>query len=252
MSSVDRFYEWYRTEGSQKELELSKNKKYKRQYFTFVTEQAIHAYNGEENKYKRDRIFKEYINYPFHKLVENVYHTFKFTYFDVPYEDVQKEVVAFMTEKIGKFQEGKGKAFSYFTIIARNYLIIQNNSNYKKLKARATTDAIDMERDLDTEMNLSEHQENLKDFIDLWVAWYDANLNRHFTNERDIQIADTVLELFRLRANLESFNKKALYILIRERTGMKTQFITKVVNIMKAQFEEMYKEYLRTGLLTEI
>ena len=104
MSSVDRFYEWYRTEGSQKELELSRNKKYKRQYFTFVTEQAIHAYNGEENKYKRDKIFKEYINYPFHKLVENVYHTFKFTYFDVPYEDVQKEVVAFMTEKIGKFQ----------------------------------------------------------------------------------------------------------------------------------------------------
>jgi hypothetical protein len=43
-----------------------------------------------------------------------------------------------------------------------------------------------------------------------------------------------------------------LYILIRERTGMKTQFITKVVNIMKAQFEEMYKEYLRTGQLTEI
>ena len=252
MNGVDQFYEWYRTEGQLKELELSKNKKYKRQYFTFTTEQAIHAYNSEENKYKRDKVFKDYINYPFHKLVENVYHTFKFTYFDVPYEDVQKEVVAFMTEKISKFQAGKGKAFSYFTIIARNYLIIQNNSNYKKLKARATTDAIDMERDLGTEINLSEHQENLKDFINLWVAWYDENLNRHFSTERDIQIADTVLELFRLRATLESFNKKALYILIRERTGMKTQFITKVVNIMKGQFEVMYKEYLRTGQLTEI
>ncbi len=252
MSGVDQFYEWYRTEGQLKELELSKNKKYKRQYFTFITEQAIHAYNTEENKYKRDKVFKDYINYPFHKLVENVYHTFKFTYFDVPYEDVQKEVVAFMTEKISKFQPGKGKAFSYFTIIARNYLIIQNNSNYKKLKARTTTDAIDMERDLGTEMNLSEHQESLKDFIDLWVKWYDENLNKHFSNERDIQIADTVLELFRLRATLESFNKKALYILIRERTGMKTQFITKVVNIMKGQFELMYKEYLRTGQLIEL
>jgi len=252
MSGVDQFYEWYRTEGQLKELELSKNKKYKRQYFTFITEQAIHAYNTEENKYKRDKVFKDYINYPFHKLVENVYHTFKFTYFDVPYEDVQKEVVAFMTEKISKFQPGKGKAFSYFTIIARNYLIIQNNSNYKKLKARTTTDAIDMERDLGTEMNLSEHQEGLKDFIDLWVKWYDENLNKHFSNERDIQIADTVLELFRLRATLESFNKKALYILIRERTGMKTQFITKVVNIMKGQFELMYKEYLRTGQLIEL
>jgi len=252
MSGVDQFYEWYRTEGQLKELELSKNKKYKRQYFTFITEQAIHAYNTEENKYKRDKVFKDYINYPYHKLVENVYHTFKFTYFDVPYEDVQKEVVAFMTEKISKFQPGKGKAFSYFTIIARNYLIIQNNSNYKKLKARTTTDAIDMERDLGTEMNLSEHQESLKDFIDLWVKWYDENLNKHFSNERDIQIADTVLELFRLRATLESFNKKALYILIRERTGMKTQFITKVVNIMKGQFELMYKEYLRTGQLIEL
>ena len=58
---------------------------------------------------------------------------------------------------------------------------------------------------------------------------------------------DTLLELFRIRDNIENFNKKALYILIRERTGLKTQNITKVVNRLKKDFGSMFLEYHRTG-----
>jgi hypothetical protein len=56
-------------------------------------------------------------------------------------------------------------------------------------------------------------------------------------------IADSVLELFRVRDNIENFNKKALYILIRERTGLKTQIITKTVNDFKLIYELLYKNY---------
>ncbi len=40
----------------------------------------------------------------------------------------------FMIEKIHMYKSGKGKAFSYFTIVARNYLILNNNANYKRYK----------------------------------------------------------------------------------------------------------------------
>ena len=50
-----------------------------------------------------------------------------------------------------------------------------------------------------------------------------------------------------MRENIENFNKKALYILIRERTGLKTQNITKVVNIMKRDFAKMYSVFNQTG-----
>ena len=250
-SSVDKFYEWLEEELADIEANGPRKRRgrkpTKKQYFTYINEKAILAYNFEPDPVKRNKVFREHIYKPFDKLVENIYHTFRFSYFDVPYEDIKAEVVAFLTEKIGKYKEGKGKAFSYFSIIAKNYLIIQNNANYAKLKQRASTDVLDERRDLDAEQRLSDHQESLKDFTNLWCSWYDENLNKVFTNKRDIVVADTILELFRMRDNIENFNKKALYILIRERTGLKTQNITKVVNIMKRDFAKMYSVFNQTG-----
>ena len=156
-------------------------------------------------------------------------------------------MVAFLVQKIGKFKEGKGKAFSYFSIVAKNYLIIQNNANYAKLKNRYDLTVLDDNRDLGAEMALTDHQESLKDFTNQWCTWYDDNLNVIFSNKRDIIVADTILELFRMRDNIENFNKKALYILIRERTGLKTQNITKVINVMKRDYAKMYQVYKISG-----
>ena len=251
MGPVDKFYEWH--EAEMKDLEENGPRKKrgrkpsKKQYFTYITDQAIIAYNKEPNYSKRNKVFREFINYPFNKLVENIYHTFKFSYFDVPYEDIKSEVVAFLVQKINKYQEGKGKAFSYFSIVAKNYLIIQNNANYAKLKARMSTDILDDQRNISAEVALSDHQESLKEFTDLWVQYYDDNLNAIFSNKRDIIVADTLLELFRMRENIENFNKKALYILIRERTGLKTQNITKVINVMKRDYAKMFTLYRKSG-----
>jgi len=96
---------------------------------------------------------------------------------------------------------------------------------------------------------LNEHQESLRDFTNQWCEWYDENLNYIFSNKRDIIVADTILELFRMRDNIENFNKKALYILIRERTGLKTQNITKVINVMKRDYAKMYGVYSKSGFI---
>jgi len=247
MSAVTKFYKWLEDEQNAVAAKKRGRKPSKRQYFTETTQRAIIAYNKEKDQIKRNRIYKEHIDYPFNKLVENIYHTFKFSYFDVPYEDVKCEVVAFLNEKIHKYTEGKGKAFSYFSIIAKNYLIIQNNANYAKMKRRAETTLIDDARDLQSEMALSSYQEQLRDFVGQWCDWYDDKLNTIFTTRRDILVADTILELFRTVENIEEFNKKALYILIRERTGLKTQNITRVINVMRSDFERMFKTYSQAG-----
>ena len=255
-SPVDKFYEWHAAE--MKDLEENGprvkrgRKPTKKQYFTYITDQAIIAYNKERSYKKRNKIFSEFINYPFNKLVENIYYTFRFSYFDVPYVDVKAEVVAFLVQKIDKFKEGKGKAFSYFSIVAKNYLIIQNNANYAKLKQRTDLTVLDERRNINAEMALSDHQESLKDFTNQWILWYDDNMNKIFTNKRDIIVADTILELFRMRDNIENFNKKALYILIRERTGLKTQNITKVINVMKRDYAKMYQVYRISGHIVHI
>ena len=106
-------------------------------YFGTPAQDAIIRYNKSKDPRERSKIYEEEIKYPFEKLAENVLNTFKFTYFDVPKKDIQIEVVSTMVEKIHMFQEGKGRAFSYFTIIAKNHLILKNNGNYKRWKQNA-------------------------------------------------------------------------------------------------------------------
>lgn len=251
LSPVQQFYIWLEQELKDLEQNGPKVKRgrkpSKKQYFTYINEKAIVAFNKETNQSLRNKVFKEHIYKPFDKLVENLIHTFKFYYFDVPYTDVKAEVVAFLVEKIHKFTEGKGKAFSYFSIIAKNYLIIANNANYAKLRQKAEVSVIDERRNIDQEMSLSDHQESLKDFTNLWIDYYDTNMNAIFSNRKDIVVADTILEIFRMRDNIENFNKKALYILIRERTGLKTQNITKVINVMKRDYAKMFITYKQRG-----
>ena len=116
---------------------------------------------------------------------------------------------------------------------------------------RTDTTEIDNNRNISSEVSLNDHQESLRDFTDLWVNWYDTHINTIFINKRDIIVADTILELFRIRENIENFNKKALYILIRERTGLKTQNITKVLNIMKRDYMKMYTVYRQSGYIVD-
>ena len=83
-----------------------------RYYFTDLTEKAIIRHNKETRPHMRERIYNEHIRTAFEKLAENMIHTFKFYYFDVPSEDVKHEVVSFLYMNMHKFTEGKGKAFS--------------------------------------------------------------------------------------------------------------------------------------------
>ena len=227
-------------------------KKKSRQYFTESTERAIIRYNNSDDEILRNKIYQEHIEYPFQKLAENIIHTFKFYYFDVPSEDVKHEVVSFLVMNMHKFKAGKGKAFSYFSIVAKNYLILHNNNNYKKMKQHEKLDVLDFKRSLSSESSQVENAEANSEFTELMLDYWDNNLNNVFKRKKDIRVADSVLELFRRRQNIENFNKKALYILIREMTGSNTQHITRVINVMKKYISEIQKEFFTTGDLNTV
>ena len=116
----------------------------KKLYFGPEVQDAIVRYNTNPNNHVlRNKIYQEEIHAAFDKLAENIINTFKFTYFDMPFEDVKHEVVAFCVMNIHKYDHTKGsKAFSYFSIVAKNYLILHNNANYKKLKSHTDTSTL--------------------------------------------------------------------------------------------------------------
>ena len=226
-----------------------KKKGSSRYYFTQKTEDAIIRYNSEKRAPMRNKIYNDHIAAAFDKLCENIIHTFKFYYFDVSSEEVKHEVVSFLVMNMHKFTAGKGKAFSYFSIVAKNYLILHNNNNYKKMKTHDKEDVLDWDRSIQTEIQQKDTSQAYNEFVMQMLEYWDNNMNVIFRRQKDIRVADAVLHIFRIKGNIENFNKKALYILIREMTQSNTQHITRVINVMKKYQKGIYKEFQVNGFI---
>ncbi len=209
-------------------------------YFGPEVEQAIIRYNLCDDQMERSRIYDIEIKYAFEKLTENIIHTFKFYYTDgQDIKTVQHDVISFLIEKLPKFTADKGKAFSYFSIVAKNYLILQNNKNFKKLVDTTTIDTVS-----DTIESTTSGNTELDKFMYHYIGYWDNNLDKHFPRKQDRQVAAALVELFRKRESLEIFNKKALYIYIREMSNASTQQITKMVKVMREKYVKLYSAYL--------
>ena len=219
----------------------------KKQYFTQITENAIIRHNKETRPHIRERIYNDHIRFAFEKLAENIIHTFKFYYFDVPSEDVKHEVVSFLYMNIHKFTEGKGKAFSYFSIVAKNYLILHNNNNYKRMKQHDGEEVTDYKRDPITEMRNTEFNSVQVEYLETLAEYWKNNLTTVFKRKKDLDVANAVIELIDMKDRIDNFNKKALYILIREMTGSNTQHITRVINVMKKHHTSLKKNFEFSG-----
>jgi hypothetical protein len=229
--------------------------KTKNQYFTQDTEDAILEYLAETDEHKRNLIYNSRIKYAFHKLTENIIHTFKFYYTEVDtIAELQHEVTTFLLEKLHLYQQGKGKAYSYFGTIAKRYLILYNNNNYKKLKQRAEVEAVDDDKtiniDLINNSSIEDPRDEASEFIRYLLQYFDLHLFQHFPKEEDAKTADAILELFRRRENIELFNKKAIYIYIREMTDQPTSQITKVIKKMKKIYKTLIIQYTEHGIVS--
>ena len=219
-----------------------KKKAKKKPYFGIDVQEAIVRYNAldqQTQEAKRNKIYREEIHKAFDKLAENIINTFKFTYFDYGFEDIKCETVAFMVMNMHKYDHTKGsKAFSYFSVVAKNYLILHNNNNYKKYKTHSGLDTLNKIGKDDPQMD-DNHSNLMKEIIE----YFEHNIPKLFKKKRDINIAYSILNLMENRHDIENFNKKAIYILIREMADVDTSHITKVANVLRKQYKKILAEY---------
>ena len=258
-----------------------KAQKQSRVYFTKETEKAIVDYNRSSDPDERSKLYEEKIHWAFYKLTENIIHTFKFYYTDgvENLEDLQHEIMVFLLSKIHKFDPTNGaKAYSYFGTIVKRWLIVYNQKNYgKKIKNISISDLnhysqLDttdpsfitskrVEDDVQTVIKNEEfsnipdskipkeykYEDRLSLFVDEYIEYCTDRIYDLFPKGNDAMIADAILELFRKRDNIDVFNKKALYIYIREMVDVKTPKITKIANKLYSIFKEKYLFYLDHG-----
>ena len=84
-------------------------------YFTKVTDVAISAYNRSENIAQREKIYRRFIYPAFMKMSENIINKVKPDYIDSSFQDLQTDLVTYLTARLDKFNPNAGKAYSYYT-----------------------------------------------------------------------------------------------------------------------------------------
>ncbi len=221
-------------------------KKTKNYYWTDDTERGIIRYNTTDRPSVKNKIYNEHLEYPFFKLTENIINTFKFSYFDDSFQDVQNECISFLVLNMHKYDHNKGsKAFSYFSVVIKNYLILNNNANYKKLKTHASIDNAK-----GVHQKLVNEDANI--FIEETIDYFENKVPHIFSKHKDRIIAYAIIDLMKVRESIEDFNKKALYILLREMTNVDTAKITKVLNIMRKHMRVLHNNFYTEGSITKL
>lgn len=224
--------------------------KKKNTYFTQETEDAIVSWIKSTDQVEKDKLFHEQIYHPFFKLTENIIHTFKYYYTEVDtIKELQHEVIIFLLEKMHMYDQSKGKAYSYFGTIAKRYLILSNQAIYKKIKNKAEVEEVDEDAVIYNDLVAETENTGPQEFMDLFVEFMDKYIYKYFPKQKDAQVADSIVELFRKRENLDIFNKKALYIYIREMTDSTTPQITRIIKRLKVVYKAQYDHYYNHGHL---
>ena len=216
----------------------NKNKKSKRHYFTAETEKAIISFCGTDDNTIRTKLYVEKIQPAFNELVDKIVYTYKFT--NLENIDVLKDdCKVWLTTILSKFDPTQGtKAFSYFSVVTKNWFTHkakkQNNKNRREITYDSMIKEIEAIKsnqtpDLLEDLEEKQYWETLLGEIRKW-----QNLPLKPNEEK---VLNAVLTLMDNIEQIEIFNKKAIYLYMREITGLNTKQIVSCLNKMRARYK---------------
>lgn len=215
----------------------TKTKRRKNHYFTKVHEDAIIRYTQTNCIKERTDLYVNYIEPAFNEMVDKIVFTYKFT--NLPNIDyLRDECKIWLMTILDKYDASKGsKAFSYFSVITKNWFIHKVKRQQKRNKREVDFDNIAKhyeEQYLSTDdsyLKEREEQEFWKSFYTELKSWDTSNMK-----DNDLKVYKAINILFESKDDIEIFNKKAIYLYLREITGLNTK---QIVNSLK-KFRKKY------------
>jgi hypothetical protein len=218
-------------------------------YFNESVEEAIQLYNKAETQIERDKLFR--IIYPaIYKIAEVMYNKVKPMYMDGEMLDIMLDCTSYLTERMYRIKEGKGKAFSYFTVCARNYYIFHNTKGYSGTKKTLKLDVLNENWDIaDDSSKRIEEMENSAKLFHAFVDYIDENKDKFVNTKKGNIVVSALVDFLRDVDSIEDFNRRNIMNDLTEINGYKVDrhYITKVFNRLQMHYNVFSREWLRTG-----
>jgi len=216
-----------------------KKKRTKRMYFTQIHEDAILKYCAPDTTYKEKcELYENLIQPAFNEMVDKIVFTYRFT--TLPnIEELRDDCKIWLTTILAKYDPNRGsKAFSYFSVITKNWFIHQVKKNSKRAKREVDYNSADAElqKSRMTSENTFLEDEIEKEFWEhLWIeidSWESINMN-----ENEKKVYNAVKILLNSKEEIDIFNKKAIYFYLREITDLNTKQIVSQLNKMRKKYK---------------
>ena len=215
----------------------TRRKRRKNHYFTKDHENAIVRYTQSHCVRERTDLYVRWIEPAFNEMVDKIVFTYKFT--NLPNIDVlRNECKIWLMTILDKYDPDKGsKAFSYFSVITKNWFIHKVKKQQKQNRTEVNIDNIAKnyeEKYLSTEESYLSERES----AEFWKMFYQElkSWDTSLMKENDLKVYKAICVLFDSKDDIDIFNKKAIYLYLRELTGLNTK---QVVNSLK-KFKTKY------------
>ena len=212
----------------------------KNYYFTSDHEEAIIRYARSNCDRERTELYVQYIQPAFNEMVDKIVFTYKFT--NLPNCDfLREECKIWLMTILDKYDPNKGsKAFSYFSVITKNWFIHKVKRQQKRNKREINYDNISKSHEEEylstTESYVSQREEE-----EFWTSFYTElkSWDASQMKENDLKVYQAINILFESKEDIDIFNKKAIYLYLREITGLNTK---QIVNSLK-KFRKKYYSF---------
>ena len=216
----------------------------KNNYFTKVHENAIVEYALTEDNKIRTELYIKWIQPAFDEMVDKIVYTYKFT--NLPNIDVLKEECKiWLTTILDKFKPSKGsKAFSYFSVITKNWFIHKTKKNARSIRREIHFD--DLSSDLECEyLSIENSYAQAREQHEFWNNfWFEVkSWEKMKLKENERKVLEAIKILFETSDEIEIFNKKAIYLYIREITGLNTKQVVNNLNKMRIKYKVFRKKW---------
>ncbi len=213
-------------------------------YFTQEHEDAILKYCTTDNRMEKEKLYENLIQPAFNQMVDKIVFSYKFT--SLPnIDELRMECKVWLTTILDKYDPNRGsKAFSYFSVITKNWFIHKVKRNTKRLQREVPYEDAELEVESTfvdpgdqyyRERVQKEFWQNLWGEIESWEVDYEK--------ESEKKVYEAVKIILSSVDDIEIFNKKAVYLYLREITGMNTKQIVTQLNKMRARYRDFKKDW---------
>ena len=221
----------------------TRRKKSKNQYFTKVHEEAIIKYALTDSRAVRSELYVTLIGPAFDELVDKIVFTYKFT--NLPNIDYLKgDCKIWLMTILDKYDPNrKSKAFSYFSVITKNWFIHKVKQNSKQLKRDINLD--DADKDIENSLVTYNGYENSRENYEFWSHLFGEiqQWEKLKLKDNEKKVLDAIKILFDSIDEIEIFNKKAIYLYMREITGLNTKQIVSNLNRIRKRYRVFKDEW---------